>query len=150
MGTSSPSTRERYDTTSVVTTSETVAGAGAPRFSKTGAKDGASVEAPKAAEKNPATVTPICTADRNRLGSRAREATDVPRPPACSSRSTWPGRSETSAISVAANTPPTSTKPRTSRTSIRVPEATGDNLSSRAQPASGHLPRIAAPTAAAG
>ena len=48
---------------------------GAPSDSKAGAKDGANVEAPKAAEKKPATVTPICTAERNRLGSRASEAT---------------------------------------------------------------------------
>src|SRR6478735_5458192 len=130
LGTSSPSTSDRYDTTRVVTTSDTVSGAGVPRPSKTGAKDGASVEAPKAAEKNPATVTPICTAERNRLGSRAREATACPRPPWVSSRSTCPERSETSAISVAANTPPTRMNARTSRTSIQVPASTPDNLSS--------------------
>ena len=133
LGTSSPRTSDRYDTTRVVTTSDTVSGAGTPRPSKTGAKDGASVEAPKAAEKKPATVTPICTAERNRLGSRARVATACPRPPWVSRRSTCPERSETSAISVAANTPPTRMNASTSRTSIHVPASTGHNLSSSHQ-----------------
>ncbi len=101
-----------------------MSGDGAPSASKAGAKDGASVEAPNAAEKKPATVTPICTAERKRLGSRASEATAWPRPPWLSRRSTWPERSETSAISVAANTPPTRMKPMTSRTSIQVPDST--------------------------
>ena len=81
--------------------------------SKTGAKSGARVDAPYAADRKPATVTPICTAARNVLGSRASEATFAPREPSFSSWSSWLGRSETRAISVAANTPPISTKHRT-------------------------------------
>ena len=66
-----------------------------------GATSGASVEAPYAAEKKPATVTPIWTAARNRLGSRATAATRAPRAPrapagsagcraATPARSRWP------------------------------------------------------------
>lgn len=46
---------------------------------------GAIVEGPYAAEKNPATVTPICTAARKRLGLRATCATRWPRRPCLAS-----------------------------------------------------------------
>src|SRR6478609_11134661 len=91
-----------------------------PAFSSTGAKSGASVEAPYAAEKKPATVTPICTAARKRLGSRATRATRSPRGPRSARALIWPSRSETRAISVPAKTPPTRMKARTSSRLVRV------------------------------
>jgi len=59
-------------------------------------------------------VTPIWTADRNRLESPRSFATARPRPPRSASAVTWPGRSATSAISAAAKNPPTSTNTSTS------------------------------------
>jgi hypothetical protein len=52
-----------------------------PIETKSGATDGAIEEAPYAAEAKPATVTPICTAERNVFGFRASAATFSPRLP---------------------------------------------------------------------
>ncbi|KAI3473762.1 hypothetical protein Pfo_031649 [Paulownia fortunei] len=70
--------------------------------------------------ENPATVTPICTADRKRFGSRPSAATRAPREPRRSSCCSCDSRSETRAISAAAKTPPTSTKRMTSPKAIQV------------------------------
>ncbi len=86
----------------------------APHDSRVGVTAGASVEAPYAAERKPATVTPICTAERNRFRLRASAAVRALRPPLCSNRRIWPSRNDTRAISVAANTPPIRTKTNTS------------------------------------
>ena len=66
----------------------------------------ASVAAPNVPDSRVATVTPICTADRNRLGSWASRAARWPRLPRFISERTWPSRSETRAISAAAKNPP--------------------------------------------
>ena len=89
------------------------AAAGSPHDTRAGETAGAIVEAPYAAEKKPATVTPICTAERNRFGLRANAAVRAPRPPRCSNRRICPSRNDTRAISVAANTPPIRTKTST-------------------------------------
>ncbi|GAA3316779.1 hypothetical protein GCM10020219_036710 [Nonomuraea dietziae] len=60
-----------------------------------------------------ATVTPICTADRKRLGSWASFATLAPLRPRCSSFRIWLSRRETRAISAAAKKPPIRMKSRT-------------------------------------
>jgi hypothetical protein len=72
----------------------------------TGTSASAIVVPPKAADKNPAKVTPICTADKNRFGFSCNRATSCPRLPRRARRLTWLGRSDTNAISAAANTPP--------------------------------------------
>lgn len=91
-----------------------------PMPSRRGSTSGAMVDAPYAAEKNPDSVTPIWTVDRNRLGLPARAAIRAPRFPDFSIRRTWLSRRDTSAISVPANTPPSSTKKRTNRKLSRV------------------------------
>ena len=108
--------------TRVRTTRAVVAAASSPRPSRSryGARSGARVEPPYAAEKKPATVTPICTAARKRLGLRATSATRAPRAPLRSIAVSWLSRSETRAISVAAKTPPTRTNSSTSARLSRV------------------------------
>ena len=71
-----------------------------------GTSASAIVVPPKAADKKPANVTPIWTAERNRLGFSCSRATSRPRRPRCPSCLTWLPRSDTKAISAAANTPP--------------------------------------------
>src|SRR5690625_1833145 len=85
-----------------------------PRPSRRGATCGEIWAAPKDAEKNPASVTPICTEERNLLESPTRRATRAPAPPASAMPRTWLSRRETRAISEAAKTPPTRTKRKTS------------------------------------
>ena len=77
----------------------------------------ASVAAPNAPDSSVATVTPIWTADRKRLGSWASFAARWPRLPRCASERTWPSRSETRAISAPEKNPPTSSMTRTTMTS---------------------------------
>ena len=52
-----------------------------PRSSSIGERSSANADAPKAAERNPASVTPICTAARKRLGSVVQLG-DLRAPPA--------------------------------------------------------------------
>ena len=85
---------------------------GRPSFCRCGDRPSASVAPPKAADRKPIRVTPIWTADRNRFGLAATLATISPRRPRCDSDLSWLSRSETSAISAAAKTPPISTKTR--------------------------------------
>jgi hypothetical protein len=86
-----------------------------PRATRTGDSSAARVAPPKAAERNPDSVTPTCTADRKRLGLAVSRATVWPRFPRCASCLTWLSRSETKDISAAAKIPPTvmNTKIRT-------------------------------------
>ena len=76
-----------------------------------------SVSAPKEPATSVASVTPICTAERNRFGSDASRAAVAPRLPRLPSDRTWPSRSETSAISDAEKNPPMDTMTRTMTTS---------------------------------
>ena len=94
----------------------------APRSSSTGARSSASVAPPNAADRKPGSVTPTWTAARNRFGSSLSSATTRPRRPLSASARAWLSRSETSAISAAAKTPPMRTK-RTApgRSTRRVP-----------------------------
>ena len=69
---------------------------------------------PTVPDSSVASVTPICTADRNRLGSWASRAARWPRLPRFMRVRICPSRSETRAISAAAKNPPTSTMSRTS------------------------------------
>ena len=95
--------------TAVINTSATASATGAPigsRRCSSGLSEPAKVAPPKAADKKPARVTPICTAERNWLGLACSLATAWPRLPRWASCFTWLSRSETSAISAAANTPP--------------------------------------------
>ena len=70
--------------------------------------------APKAAEKNPASVTPTWTAARKRLGSLSSRCTALPRrPPLSAIPRTWDSRRETRAISAPEKTPPIRTKATT-------------------------------------
>ena len=87
--------------------SATVAGRPGNQPCSAGLRAAASVAPPKAAERKPARVTPICTADRKRLGFSFSRATVRPREPRWASCLTWLSRSETRAISAPANTPPT-------------------------------------------
>ena len=66
LGTSSPKTSERYEMSTVIPTRATVfaAPSDSPQPSRTGARSSASVAAPKAADRKPAKVTPICSAAR--------------------------------------------------------------------------------------
>ena len=86
---------------------------GIPQPSRTGAICGAMADAPKADDRNPAYVTPICTADRNRPESLASAATFFPAPRPRSSCEICDSRRLTRAISVAANIPPTRMKTMT-------------------------------------
>ena len=72
-----------------------------------------SVASPNAPDSRVASVTPICTADRNRFGSWASLAARWPRLPRWARARIWPSRSETRAISAPANSPLTSTMSRT-------------------------------------
>ena len=76
----------------------------------TGDRSSASVAPPNAADRNPATVTPICTAERKRLGFSASRATVCPRLLRWDSWRIWLSRSDTRAISAAAKIPPTTMK----------------------------------------
>ena len=67
-----------------------------------------------------ASVTPICTAEKNRFGSCASFAARCPRLPRLASALTWPSRSETSAISEAEKNPPMDTMTRTTMTSKTI------------------------------
>src|SRR3954447_16891237 len=94
---------------------------GRPRASKRGGRSPARVAPPKEAERKPASVTPTCTAARNRFGSSASLATDAPRRPRPAIARTWLSRSETRAISAAANMLPTRTNTTTSPMLASVP-----------------------------
>ena len=85
-----------------------------PQLRRTGARSSANAEAPNAADRNPADVTPICTAARNRFGSACSSATFSPRRPRWASDRTWPSRREMSAISEAEKKPATRRKNPTS------------------------------------
>jgi len=89
--------------------------AGRPAERSTGASSSARVAPPNAADRKPDSVTPICTADRNRFGWAARLATAAPRLPRVLSARTCESRSDTSAISAAAKIPPTRMNSRISR-----------------------------------
>jgi hypothetical protein len=84
-----------------------------PLPSSQSATGAASVLAPKAAEKKPATVTPTWTAARKRFGSAISFWTARPRRPCSESARTWDSRSETSAISAPEKMPPINTKTNT-------------------------------------
>src|SRR5450631_1114525 len=86
---------------------------GTPQRTRTGANLPDRVAAPKAADRNPASVTPICSAARKRLGLPATRATLAPRRPRPESALSWLSRNDTSAISVEENRPPTRMKTRT-------------------------------------
>ena len=80
-----------------------------------------------------ASVTPICTAEKNRFGSCASLAAFWPRLPRLASALIWPSRSETRAISEAAKNPPMQMMTRTtmmSRTTL-LTSAIADFLRSR-------------------
>src|SRR5829696_6325766 len=94
---------------------------GTPQPTSASATGPASVAAPNAAEKKPASVTPTWTAARNRLGSPTSLASRSPRAPRSVSALTWLSRNETSAISAAEKHPPSSTNASTSRAFTSVP-----------------------------
>src|SRR6478752_333465 len=92
-----------------------------PQPRSTGARSSAKAEAPKAADRNPARVTPTWAAARNRFGSACRAATFSPRRPRWASALTWPSRSDTSAVSDPEKKPPSTRKKPTSRALASVP-----------------------------
>ncbi len=92
---------------------------GRPSFCSFGDSPSASVAPPKAADRKPIRVTPICTADRKRFGLAATRATVSPRLPRWAIDLSWLSRRETRAISAAAKTPPISTKTKI-RTMLRT------------------------------
>ena len=94
--------------TTVISTSDRGAAttSGMPHRTSTGVRRAAMVAPPKAAESMPETVTPICTAERNRLGLPVSRSIARPRLPLPASWRTWDSRRVTSAISAAAKTPP--------------------------------------------
>ena len=94
---------------------------GIPQPRSTGARSSANAEAPKAADRKPASVTPIWTAARKRFGSACSSATFWPRRPRWAIDLTWPSRSETSAISLPAKKAPRRRKKPTSRALSNVP-----------------------------
>src|SRR5699024_7462981 len=108
---------DRYDTMRVSTTRETTPATspGTPHPWSTGVSCGAIVEAPNAEEKNPAKVTPICTAERNKPESLASPATVRPAPFDRSRRMSCDPRQLTTAVSAAANARPMGTNTSTSR-----------------------------------
>ena len=114
---SSPITMEKYEMITVIVTRDTgpATDSGRPQPISTAEVGSSSVAPPKAADRNPDMVTPICTADRNRFGLAASAATVRPRWPRVESCLTWLSRSDTSAISAAANTPPTMMNRKISR-----------------------------------
>ncbi len=87
LGASSPRTSDAYEMASVTSTSARTGAtaSGTRQPVSTGTSCAASRSAPNAADSMVATVTPICTADRNRLGSRASLATRSPLRPRCES-----------------------------------------------------------------
>src|SRR3954447_10634440 len=87
-----------------------------PASRRPSAVDSDRVTAPKALDSSAVVVTPICTAERKRLGFSTSRATFCPRRPRSDSERSWPSRSVTSAISLATKTPSTMIKPRTTRT----------------------------------
>ena len=58
--------------------------AGTPQLFTTGTMNGEIDDSPNDADRKPESVTPICTVDRNLLGSRAIAATRAPRASSCS------------------------------------------------------------------
>ena len=105
---SSPMTIEKYEITTVITTSARgcATDAGIPHPIKTGESPSARVAPPKAADRKPDRVTPICTADRNRLGLLVSRSIARPRFPLDASCLICDSRKVTKAISAAANVPP--------------------------------------------
>ena len=95
----------------MISTSATVEATLSDRPSRwsTGARSD-SVTPPNAADRKPARVTPICTADRKRLGFSVSRATVRPRLPQLASWRIWLSRSDT--CSGAAKTPPIRMKTR--------------------------------------
>ena len=87
-----------------------------PRKSSCSSSGSASDTAAAAEARNPARVMPIWMVAKKLLGSRARRATRAPVLDRCSSRWSWPSRSDTSASSVPANTAFSSTSTATSAT----------------------------------
>src|SRR5512133_1299832 len=112
LGASSPTTSDAKLST-MVTTTMAAGSAQVPR-NESGWTRGRDTAA-TAEARNPARVMPICTVDRNWLGSRASSATSRPRPPSASRRRSCPSRSEISATSLPAKaaltTISTSTRP---------------------------------------
>ncbi len=109
LGVSSPSTSEKKEMTSVVPTSPMVPAAPSaiPRRSSQPATRAEMVAAPNADESMVATVTPICTAARKRLGSETSRSSRRPRAPRVAARCrTCDSRSEIIEISAALKQPP--------------------------------------------
>ena len=112
LGASSPNTSVTYDSTRVTTMIDT--GRAAPPRKSSGSSSGSASDTAAAAEaRNPASVMPIWMVAKKLLGSRARRATSAPVLERCSSRWSWPSRSDTSASSVPANTAFSSTSTAT-------------------------------------
>ena len=111
LGASSPSTRVKNEIAPVTTISAIVDAQPVETLWAISVdfRASARVAAPNAPESRVATVTPIWTEDRNRLGSCASFAARWPRLPRCRIERTCPSRSETRAISAPAKNPPTST-----------------------------------------
>src|SRR6476661_5420243 len=86
-----------------------------------------SVSAPKADAERVASVTPICTVARNRLGSASSRANAAPRRPCSDSVRTWDSRREISASSVPEKKPPIRTK-TTTMTMLSQTSLTGGAL----------------------
>ena len=106
----------------MISTSETTpeAPAGRPQPCRTSESGSESRAPPTEADRKPASVTPIWTAERNRFGSPASRATICPRLPRPASCRTCDSRSDTRAISAAANTPPMTMKSRISNAVLTV------------------------------
>ena len=85
-GTISEMTIEQYEMISVSTmvVSGAAMFAGTPQLFTTGTMNGEIDDSPNDADRKPESVTPICTVDRNLLGSRAIAATRAPRASSCS------------------------------------------------------------------
>ena len=85
-------------------------GSATPHRTNTTASASAIVAPPNAAERKPERVTPICTAERNRLGLPVRRSMARPRLPRPASCRTWLSRRVIRAISAAAKVPPMTMK----------------------------------------
>ena len=118
LGASSPKTRVKNEIASVTTAIE-IAEASPSDTCRASwdFRSLARVAAPNAPDSRVASVTPIWTADRNRLGFPASLAARWPRLPRRASDRIWPSRSDTSAISAAAKKPPMRMITRTMRMS---------------------------------
>ena len=114
LGASSPKISVKNEITSVTTATESAdASPGDRWWTRPLRRSSARVAAPNAPDSSVASVTPIWTADRNRLGFCASLAARWPRLPRLASERTWPSRSDTRAISAAAKKPPMKMMTRT-------------------------------------